>query len=108
VTGARKIGSMVVGCAVAALADAGLGDRGGQEPIASILDHVIHAPSTRPNDRFSIEPGLQVEYAKGIGWKVWVGLPGNPEVQQAPLNEGLPIPQYREAKEIAVNDNLLN
>ena len=34
------------------------------------------------------------EYARGIGWKVWVGLPGNPEVQQAPLNDGLPIPQY--------------
>ncbi len=48
------------------------------------------------------------EYAKGIGWKVWVGLPGNPEVQQAPLNDGLPIPQYQEAKEIVVNDKLLN
>lgn len=48
------------------------------------------------------------EYAWGIGWKVWVGLPGNPEVQQAPLKGGLPIPQYQEAKEIAVDDNLLN
>ncbi len=48
------------------------------------------------------------EYASGIGWKVWVGLPGNPEVQQAPLNDGLPIPQYQEAKEIMVNDKLLN
>ena len=34
------------------------------------------------------------EYAQGIGWKVWVGLPGNPTVQQAPLKTALPVPTY--------------
>jgi alpha-amylase len=48
------------------------------------------------------------EYAWGSGWKVWVGLPGNPEVQQARLNGELPIPPYQDAKEIAVADNLIN
>jgi alpha-amylase len=48
------------------------------------------------------------EYAWGTGWKVWVGLPGNPEVQQAPLKGNLPILQYQEAKDIAVDDNLIN
>ncbi len=47
------------------------------------------------------------EYARGIGWQVWVALPGNPDVQQAPLKGGLSIPEYREAKEITVDDNLL-
>lgn len=48
------------------------------------------------------------EYAWGSGWKVWVGLPGNPEVQQAPFKNALPVPQYQEAKDIAVNDELLH
>lgn len=48
------------------------------------------------------------EYAGGTGWKVWVGLPGNPPVQQVPLKQALPIPQYREAAEIAVSDDLLD
>jgi alpha-amylase len=30
------------------------------------------------------------EYAGGEGWKVWVGLPGNPGVQQAPLRAAFP------------------
>jgi len=29
-----------------------------------------------------------------------------PEGQEAPLKDALPVPQYREAKEIAVNDEL--
>ncbi len=48
------------------------------------------------------------EYAWGSGWKVWVGLPGNPEVQLSPLKEGLPIPQYQEANDITVSDDLLD
>ncbi len=44
------------------------------------------------------------EYAGGSGWKVWVGLPGNPPVQQAALNYGLPVPEYREAADIVVED----
>lgn len=48
------------------------------------------------------------EYAWGSGWKVWVGLPGNPEVQQAPRRSGLPIPQYQAAQDIVVNDNLID
>jgi hypothetical protein len=48
------------------------------------------------------------EYAWGSGWKVWIGLPGNPEVRQAPRRSGLPIPQYQAAQDIAVNDNLID
>jgi alpha-amylase len=44
------------------------------------------------------------EYAAGAGWKVWVGLPGNPEFQQAPLKHALPVPTYRAPATIAVND----
>lgn len=46
------------------------------------------------------------EYAQGSGWKVWVGLPGDPEVQQAPLKSALSVPPYQEATEIAVSGNL--
>lgn len=48
------------------------------------------------------------EYARGAGWKVWVGLPGNPDVQQAPLKRGLPIPSYQHPESIEVHDELLN
>jgi alpha-amylase len=51
------------------------------------------------------EPGMSRyssyrEYAQGAGWKVWVGLPGNPEVRQAPLKPSLPIPAYVPAEQI--------
>ncbi len=42
------------------------------------------------------------EYAQGAGWKVWVAIPGNPEVQQAPLKEALPLPTYRLPEEIEI------
>jgi alpha-amylase len=48
------------------------------------------------------------EYAQGTGWKVWVGLPGNPELQQAPLRAALPAPNYQEPQRIDVPDHLLN
>ena len=48
------------------------------------------------------------EYAAGIGWKVWVGLPGNPPLQQATLKPALPIPVYREAATIDVSDAWLD
>jgi alpha-amylase len=48
------------------------------------------------------------EYAHGAGWKVWVGLPGNPEFQEAPLRPALPIPVYRDPQTIDVLDHLLN
>jgi alpha-amylase len=35
------------------------------------------------------------EYAQGEDWKVWVRLPGNPEIHDAMLNAHLPIPKYR-------------
>jgi alpha-amylase len=47
------------------------------------------------------------EYAQGVGWKVWVKLPGNPEVQQAPFKASLPIPEYREPQTIDVPDGWL-
>lgn len=47
-------------------------------------------------------------YAEGNGWRVWVSLPGNPEVQEAPLREALPIPAYREPASIEVADRDLN
>jgi alpha-amylase len=48
------------------------------------------------------------EYAQGAGWKVWVGLPGNPAFQQAPLEAALPVPDYQEPETIEVPDDLLN
>lgn len=47
------------------------------------------------------------EYAHGVGWKVWVKLPENPEIQKVPLNEPLPIPDYRDPNTIFVTDNML-
>ena len=35
------------------------------------------------------------EYAQGAGWRVWVKLPGNPPLRQAPLRTALPVPTYR-------------
>jgi alpha-amylase len=48
------------------------------------------------------------EYAQGVGWKVWVGIPSNPDLQQAPLKGALPVPDYREPGTIEVPDGLLN
>lgn len=48
------------------------------------------------------------EYAAGTGWKVWVKLPGNPEVQQAARNGNLPVPTYQEPASITVSDSALN
>lgn len=45
------------------------------------------------------------EYAAGNGWKVWVKLPGNPQVKQAPLRRPLPIPKYREPLKIKVPES---
>jgi alpha-amylase len=42
------------------------------------------------------------EYARGVGWKVWVKLPGNPAVVQAPLAAAFPIPDYKPANRIDV------
>jgi alpha-amylase len=47
------------------------------------------------------------EYAQGEGWKVWVGLPGNPGVQQTPFRAALPLPEYRDAQTITVPESLL-
>jgi alpha-amylase len=44
------------------------------------------------------------EYARGAGWKVWVKLPGNPEVRQAGRRGALPVPAYRKAEEIDAAD----
>jgi alpha-amylase len=35
------------------------------------------------------------EYAFGAGWKVWVKLPGNPQMRQAPLKHAFSIPVYQ-------------
>ncbi len=42
------------------------------------------------------------EYAAGNGWKVWVKIAGNPLVQQAALNPGLPIPAFKKASRINI------
>jgi hypothetical protein len=34
------------------------------------------------------------DYAHGTGWKVWVKIPGNPEVRQAKLHDAFPVPTY--------------
>jgi len=48
------------------------------------------------------------DYAHGAGWKVWVGIPGNPEVQQAGRRAALPVPDIRDAAGIDVPDSLLD
>jgi alpha-amylase len=48
------------------------------------------------------------EYAAGDGWKVWVGLPGNPEVKQAPLKAAFPIPEMKKPEQIDVPDSWLD
>lgn len=40
------------------------------------------------------------EYAYGNGWKVWVKLPGNPDVQLASLKRSFTVPNFCEASEI--------
>ena len=47
------------------------------------------------------------EYANGMGWKVWVGLPENPGVQHASLKGALPIPEYRRPQDIEVPEDWL-
>jgi alpha-amylase len=42
------------------------------------------------------------DYGHGTGWKVWVGLAGNPEVRAAPLRGPLPVPEYRAPASIDV------
>jgi alpha-amylase len=42
------------------------------------------------------------EYAQGAGWKVWVALPGNLPVKQAPLKAALPIPVYEHPEAIVI------
>ena len=44
------------------------------------------------------------EYAHGAGWKVWVGLPGNPAFREAPLKAPFPVPAYVPAEQINVSD----
>jgi alpha-amylase len=44
------------------------------------------------------------EYAQGAGWKVWVGLPGNPPFREAPRKAALPIPAYVAPAQIDVAD----
>jgi alpha-amylase len=48
------------------------------------------------------------EYARGAGWKVWVKLPNNPEVQQARLKDPFQVPQYTPAENITIPDEWLN
>jgi hypothetical protein len=38
---------------------------------------------------------------------VWVKLPDNPQVQQAPLKPALPIPTYQQPEDINVPDEWL-
>jgi alpha-amylase len=48
------------------------------------------------------------QYAAGVGWKVWLGLPGNPPVRQAPLPAALPAPPpYQSGDQIQVPDQWL-
>jgi alpha-amylase len=40
------------------------------------------------------------EYAQGAGWKVWVKIPGNPEVREASLKDPLPVPEFTDPEHI--------
>jgi alpha-amylase len=56
------------------------------------------------------EPGMSGysnfrDYAHGAGWKVWVAIPGNPDVQQAPVKGALPVPTFRDPETISVSDS---
>ena len=42
------------------------------------------------------------EYAYGAGWKVWVGLPGNPEVKLAAKKEPFMVPDFKKVEDIDV------
>ncbi len=44
------------------------------------------------------------EYARGAGWKVWVRLPGNPELRQAGHGGALQVPLYTPPQTITVPD----
>jgi alpha-amylase len=47
-------------------------------------------------------------YAHGNGWSVWVGLPGNPLIEQAPLARALPLPPaYQSGSQINIPDSWL-
>lgn len=49
------------------------------------------------------------EYAHGTNWKVWITLPGNPPVRQAPLPSALLAPPpYRNGNQITVPDAWLD
>ncbi len=47
------------------------------------------------------------EYARGAAWKVWVALPGNPEVQHAILKAAFPVPKFVTPEKIEVPSELL-
>jgi alpha-amylase len=47
------------------------------------------------------------EYASGDGWRVWVGLPGNPDVKQAPLKSEFDVPNYKKPGDIDIPDSWL-
>ena len=47
------------------------------------------------------------DYARGSGWAVWVGRPGNPDFREAPLKGPLPVPVYRDPATITVSDEML-
>jgi alpha-amylase len=44
------------------------------------------------------------EYAAGGGWKVWVALPGNPDVKQAPRHAAFAVPTYQTPDKVTVPD----
>jgi alpha-amylase len=45
------------------------------------------------------------EHVHGAGWTVWVRLPGNPELRNAPLKDPFPIPEFRPADQIDVPED---
>jgi alpha-amylase len=48
------------------------------------------------------------DYAHGDGWTVWVGVPGNPDVQQTARRAPYAVPDYRPGETISVPDEWLN
>jgi len=47
------------------------------------------------------------EYAAGDSWKVWVRIPGNPDVQQAPKKDAFDVPDEENPEDIVVPDEWL-
>ena len=75
--------------------------------VAGVRDHVrVGGSDADWQPSFSNYQAYR-EYAWGDGWKVWVAIPGNPAVQQAPLKPAFDLPTYQKPEHITIPDDWL-